>query len=140
MSNIMKELSRANSSRSLRIDNFASYNSTCNLASSSYKLNRFANTKESLATSYSQHDKILKSSSHPKKYYNSKINIEISQLENQLKDLSNLSNYVPKNRIFEEEYESILFPHPNNPPLNINVIRRRYIKKKLFVPDVEWIN
>ena len=51
----------------------------------------------------------------------------------------NLSNYVSKIPIFEEECESKLFPHPNNLPLNINVITRRYIKRNHLVPDVEWI-
>ena len=35
--------------------------------------------------------------------------------------------------------ESAIFPHSNNPPLNINIIRRRYIKRNHFVLDVECI-
>ena len=69
------------------------------LASSSYELNGFekldnnlsmlnrsTSIEDSLATSYSQHDKILESSSHYIKYNNSKIDIEMIQIENQLKN------------------------------------------------------
>ena len=32
-----------------------------------------------------------------------------------------------------------IFPHLDNPPLNINIIKKRYIKRNLFVLDVECI-
>ena len=40
---------------------------------------------------------------------------------------------------FEEESKSNIFSHPDKPPLNINIIRRRYIKRNHFVLDVECI-
>ena len=154
----MKELSRASSSRSLRIESYASYNyafnldSAYNLASYSCKLDEFAkldssssilenpkNIEDSLAASYNQHDKNLESSSHHIKFNNSKLGIEMTQIENQLNFFSNLSNFVPKIPIFEEESESTLPAHFDNPSLNINIIRKRNIKRKThpFVPDVE---
>ena len=63
----------------------------------------------------------------------------MNQIENQLKTLSNMSSFVSKIPFFEEEFKSTIFSHPDKPPLNINIIRRRYIKRNHFVPDVEWI-
>ena len=63
----------------------------------------------------------------------------MNQIENQLKTLSNMSSFVSKIPFFEEESKSNIFSHPDKPPLNINIIRRRYIKRNPFVPDVEWI-
>ena len=66
MSNIIRELSRASSSRSLRShDSFASAsnNSAYNLESSSYEINRFTNlassTASSVASSYSHHINLI---------------------------------------------------------------------------------
>ena len=53
------------------------------------------------------------------------------QIENQLK---NLSSFVSKIPLFEE---GSIFFHPDKPHLNTNIIRRRYIKRNLFV--LEWI-
>ena len=50
-----------------------------------------------------------------------------------------MSNFVSKIPFFEEEFESTIFSHPDKPPLNINIIRRRYIKRNPFNPDIEWI-
>ena len=61
------------------------------------------------------------------------------QIENQLKKLSNMSSFVSKIHLFEEKSKSTIFSHPNKLPLNINIIRRRYIKRNPFVSDVEWI-
>ena len=76
MSNIIKGLSRASSSRSLRshdssvssLDNFA-----YDLVNSSYESN-----------------------GHLKKFNNSKLEEEMIQIENQLKNLSNMSSFVSK--------------------------------------------
>lgn len=152
----MKELSRASSSRYLKIESSASYNSAYNLdsaynlASYSCKLDEFAkldssssilenpeNIEDSLAASYNQHDKNLESSSHHIKFNNSKLGIEMTQIENQLNFFSNLSNFVPKIPIFEEESESTLPTHFDNPPSNINIIRKRNIKRKTHPFDVE---
>ena len=59
----------------------------------------------------------------------------MSQIENQLK---NMSNFVPEIPLFKEESESINFSH-DEPPLNINIIRKRNIKRNPFVPEVELI-
>ena len=86
MSNIIKELSRTSSSRSLRThDSFAS-TSAYNLASSSYEINKFTNSlpPSSTASSYSHHIK----------FNNLKLDEEMSQIENQLKNLSNTSNFI----------------------------------------------
>ena len=71
ISNIIKGLSRASSSRSLKSHDsfaFASDNSTYNLESSSYGLNRFTNSLA--ASSYSHHIK----------FNNSKLDEEMSQI------------------------------------------------------------
>ena len=96
MSNIIRELSRGSSSRSLRShDSFASAsnNSAYNLDSSSYEINRFANSLPAslVASPYSHHIK----------FNNSKLDEEMSQIENQLKNLSNTSNFVSKIPFFE---------------------------------------
>ena len=49
-----------------------------------------------------------------------------------------MSNFVSEIPFFEEESESNIFFH-DKPSLNINIIRKRYIKRNHFVPDVEWI-
>ena len=48
-------------------------------------LDSSANTIDSLAASYRQHDQNLESSSHHLKFNNSKLNIKMIQIENQLK-------------------------------------------------------
>ena len=73
MSNIIKGLSRASSSRSLKIGSLASYASddhAYNLVNSSYELNKSANSLA--ASSYSHHIK----------FNNSKLDEEIIQIEN----------------------------------------------------------
>ena len=87
MSNIIRELSRTSSSRSLRFHDsstFALNNSTYDLERSSYKIINFAasSTASSSASFYSHHIK----------FNISKINEEMSQIENQLK---NMSSFVP---------------------------------------------
>ena len=59
----------------------------------------------------------------------------MSQIENQLK---NMSNFVPEIPLFKEESESIVLSH-DEPPLNINIIRKINIKRNHFVPEVEFI-
>ena len=130
MSNIIRELSRANSFRTLRsYDSYASasINSAYNLESSSYEIIRFTNLSptSSTASSYSHHIK----------FNNSKLDEELNQIENQLK---NMSNFVSKIPLFEEESESNIFSH-DKPPLNRNIIRKINIKRNLFVPEVELI-
>ena len=49
-------------------------------------LDSSANTIESLAASYRQHNQNLESSSHHLKFNNSKLDIEMIQIENQLKE------------------------------------------------------
>ena len=120
----MRELSRINSSRSLRShDSSASAlnNSAYNLESSSYKIMRFSNAY----TASSSASLAASSWNHHIKFNNSKFNEELNQIENQLK---NSSNFVPKISLFEEESESKNFSH-DNPPLNINIIRNT---NKLF--------
>ena len=75
---------------------------------------------------------------HCIKFNNSKLDEEMSQIENQLKTLSKMLDFVSRIPLFEEEFESNIFSH-DKPPLNINIIRKRYIKRNPFVPDVEWI-
>ena len=100
MSNIIRELSRASYSRSLMShDSFASAsnNSAYNLDSSLYEINRFANSLPAslVASPYSHHIKFNKS----------KLDVEMTQIENQLKNLSNTSNFISKIPLFEEESE-----------------------------------
>ena len=89
MSSITKELSRASSYRYLRIDSSTSYNFANNLASYSCTLDNYANTIDSLTASNSQHDfanqNLDSSLSHQIKFNNSKLDIEMIQIENQLK-------------------------------------------------------
>ena len=63
----------------------------------------------------------------------------MNQIENQLKTLSNMSSFVSKIPLFEKEFESPIFFHHDKSPLNINIIRKRFIKRNPFIPDVEWI-
>ena len=73
MGNIIRELSRASSSKSLRSHDssaFASNNYAYNLESSSYEINKFTNS--SSASSYS----------HYIKFNNSKLDEELNQIEN----------------------------------------------------------
>ena len=100
MSSIIKELSRTSSSRSLKSHDSsasASDNSAYNLASSIYEINKFTNSLPTLsaASSYSHHIK----------FNNSKLDVEMTQIENQLKNLSNTSNFISKIPLFEEESE-----------------------------------
>ena len=61
------------------------------------------------------------------------------QIENKLKNLLNVSSFVSKIHLFEKESKSNIFSQHDKPPLNINIIRKRYIKRNPFVPNVEWI-
>ena len=84
MSNIIRELSRASSSRSHKSHDSsasASNNYAYNLESSLYEINRFTNSlpAPSTASSYSHHIK----------FNNSKLDEELNQIENQLKFMSN---------------------------------------------------
>ena len=121
-------------------NNSAAYNfaynldSTYTLASSSYELNKFSKLDNNSSILETSKNSLVASSSHHIKFNNSKID-EMNQIENQLK---NLPNYVPKIPILEES-KSIFFSHPTSPPLNINIIKRRYIKRSPFIPNVEWI-
>lgn len=139
MSNIIRELSRNSSSRSLRShDSSASAlnNSAYNLESSSYKIMRFSNASTASSSASLPAASLAASSlCHHIKFNNSKFNEELNQIENQLK---NSSNFVPEISLFEEESESKIFYH-DKPPLNINIIRKRYIKRNPFVPEVELI-
>ena len=134
MSNIIRELSRNSSSRSLRSHNSSASalnNSAYNLESFSYKIISFtASSPASLAASSS-----ASFYSHHKKFNISKLDEEMSQIENQLK---NMSNFVLKIPLFEEKSKSNIFYHDKS-PLNINIIRKRYIKRNPFVPEVELI-
>ena len=137
ISNIIRELSRTSSSKSFRShDSFASTlnNSTYDLERSSYKIINFiASSPVSLAASSSASSAASSSASfysHHIKFNISKLDEEISQIENQLK---NMSNFIPEIPLFKEKSESIIFSY-NKYPLNINIIRKRNIKKNLFVP------
>ena len=102
MSNIIRELSRNSSSRSLRShDSSASAlnNSAYNLESSSSKIMRFSNA----STASSSASLAASSWNHHIKFNNSKFNEELNQIENQLK---NSLNFVPEISLFEEESES----------------------------------
>ena len=57
----------------------------------------------------------------------------MNQIENQLKTLPNISSFVSKIPLFEEKSEPTIFSYSNNPPLNINIIRRKYIKRNPFI-------
>ena len=132
MSNIIRGLSRSSSSRSLKShDSSASAlnNSAYDLKRSSYKIISFtasspASSPASLVTS----SPTASFYTHHIKLNISKLDEEMSQIENQLK---NMSNFVPKIPLFKEESESIIFSH-DEPPLNINIIRRRYIKRNFY--------
>ena len=50
-----------------------------------------------------------------------------------------MSNFVSKIHLFEKESKSNIFSQHDKPPLNINIIRIKYIKINPFIPDVEWI-
>ena len=89
MSNIIKGLSRTSSSRSLRSNDSSastSNNFAYNLTSSSYEIKIFTKSlpTSSVASSYSHHIK----------FNNSKLDEEMSQIENKLKNLSNMSNFI----------------------------------------------
>ena len=135
MSNIIRELSRGSSSRFLRShDSSASVSNSpaYNLERSSYKINKFTNSSPASSTAS------LPASlySHHIKFNNSKLDEESNQIENQLKNISNFVSEIP---LFEEEFESNIFSNHDKPSLNINIIRRRYIKRNHFIPDVELI-
>ena len=138
MSNILRELSRTSSFRSLKShDSSASVlnNSAYNLENSSYKIIRFTNSSLASWIASSRTSSATSSYSDHIKFNNSKFNEELNQIENQLK---NMSNFVLEIPLFEEESESYIFPH-NKPHLNINIIRKRNIKRNPFVPKVELI-
>ena len=142
MSNIIRELSKTSSSRSLRShDSSASTlnNFVYDLERSSYKIISFiASSPASLAASSPASSAASLSASfysHHIKFSISKFDEEMSQIENQLKNMSNFVSEIP---LFKEESESIIFSH-NEPPLNINIIRKRNIKRNHFVPEVELI-
>ena len=105
-----------------------SNNFAYNLESSSYEIIRF--TKSSISSSPAS------SYSHHIKFNYSKLDEELNQIENQLK---NMSNFVSKIPLFEKESESNIFFNHDKPPLNINIIRKRNIKRNHFVPEVELI-
>ena len=131
MSNIIRKLSRTSSSKSLRFNDSStstSNSSAYNLKSSSYEINKFTNSlpTSSATSSYSHHIK----------FNNSKLDEESNQIENQLKNISNFVSEIP---LFEEEFESNIFSNHDKPSLNINIIRRRGIKRNHFIPDVELI-
>ena len=50
-----------------------------------------------------------------------------------------MSNFVSKISFFEEESNLTIFPHPDKPHLNKNIIKRKYIKRNHFIPNVKWI-
>ena len=88
MSNIIRELSRTSSSRSLRSHDssaFALNNSAYDLERSSYKIINFTASSPAASSSASFY-------SHHIKLNISKLDEEMSQIENQLK---NMSNFVP---------------------------------------------
>ena len=103
MSNIIRELSRTSSSRSLRShDSSASTlnNSASDLERSSYKIiSLSASYVASLSASFY---------SHHIKFNISKLDEEMSQIENQLKNMSNFVSEIP---FFEEESESNVLSH-----------------------------
>ena len=125
MTNIISELSRPSSFLSLRShDNSASAlnNSVYNLDSSSYEIMRFTNSSPTSSTASSPTASTASSPtssttsstassaalsySHHIKFNNSKFNEELNQIENQLK---NMSNFVSKIPLFEEESKSNIF-------------------------------
>ena len=135
ISNIIRELSKTSFFRYLRFhDSFASTlnNSTYDLERSSYKIISFIASSPVSSVASSPASSTASSSasfySHHIKFNISKLDEEISQIENQLK---NMSNFVPEIPLFKEKSESIIFSY-NKSPLNINIIRKRNIKKKSF--------
>ena len=111
MSNIIRELSRASSSRSLKSYDssaFASINSTYNIESSSYGIIRFTNSSTASSHATLPASSIASSYSHHIKFNNSKLDEEFNQIENQLKNMSNFVSEIP---FFEEESESNVLSH-----------------------------
>ena len=47
-----------------------------------------------------------------------------------------MSNFVSEIPLFEKEFESNIFSNHDKPPLNINIIRRRDIKRNPSIPYV----
>ena len=119
MSNIIRGLSRISSSRSLKShDSSASTlnNSAYDLERSSHKIISFT---ASLAAS-SAASSSASFYSHHIKFNILKLDEEMSQIENQLKNLSTMSNFVSKIPLFEEESKSTIFFNYDKPSLNIN--------------------
>ena len=136
------ELSRTSSSKSLRShDSFTSTsnNFAYNLESSSYEIIRFTNSLPASSTTSSLASLLASSAassySHHIKFNNSKLGEKLNQIEYQLK---NMSNFVLKIPLFEEKSKSNIFYHDKS-PLNINIIRKRNIKRNPFVHEVELI-
>ena len=50
-----------------------------------------------------------------------------------------MSNFVSEIPLFEEKSKSNIFSNHDKPPLNINIIRKRNIKRNYFVLEVELI-
>ena len=134
MSNIKRELSRASSSRSLRSYDSSTYASN-NSESFSYEIIRFTNSSPASSTASLPTSSPASLYSHHIKFNNSKLDEELNQIKNQLKNMSNFISEIP---LFEEEYESNIFSH-DKLPLNINIIRKRNIKRNPFVLEVELI-
>ena len=110
MSNIIRELSRTSSSRSLRSHDSSTYalnNSTHDLERSSYKIISFtASSTASLVASSPTASSSASFYSHHIKFNILKLDEEMSQIENQLKNMSNFVSEIP---LFKEESESINF-------------------------------
>ena len=110
MSNIIRELSRNSFSRSLRShDSSASAlnNSAYDLERYSYKIISFTTSSAaSLAASSPTASSFASFYSHHIKFNISKLDEEMSQIENQLKNMSNFVSEIP---LFKEKSKSIIF-------------------------------
>ena len=123
------ELNRTSSSRSFRSHNNSA--SASDLERSSYKIISFTASSPASSVAFPS----TSFYSHHIKFNISKLDEEMSQIENQLKNMSNFVSEIP---LFKEESESISFFY-NKSPLNINIIRKRNIKRNHFVLEVEFI-
>ena len=106
MSNIIRELSRNSFFRSLR-----SHDSSASaLNNSAYDLERYSHKIISFTASSAASSPAASSSasfySHHIKFNISKLDEEMSQIENQLKNMSNFVSEIP---LFKEKSESIIF-------------------------------
>ena len=133
MSDVIRELSRTSSSRSFRSHNNSA--SASDLERSSYKIISFTTSSPTSLAASSPASSTALFYNHHIKLNISKLNEEMSQIENQLKTML---NFVPEIPLFNEESESINFSH-NKSSLNINIIRKRNIKRNPFVPEIELI-